>query len=70
MLETRNTVETVLLIAIAGYPELFLLSMPPMMRIVLMVLTLIPIAVVSLMGIDGDSLFQYLDKKAKRKKKQ
>ena len=60
MLETRNTVETVLLIAIAGYPELFLMSMPPMMRIVLMVLTLIPIAVVSLTGIDGDSLFQYL----------
>ena len=48
------------LVILVGYPELFLFSMPAMMRIVLMVLTLIPLAVVSMMGIDGDSLFQYL----------
>ena len=60
MLETRNAVETVALVIPVGYPELFLFSMPAMMRIVLMVLTLIPLAVVSMMGIDGDSLFQYL----------
>ena len=60
MLETRNTIETVLLLALVGYPELFWMTLPAMMRIVVMVLTLIPIAVVSLMGIDGDSLFQYL----------
>ena len=60
MLETRNTVETVFLLALVGYPELFWLSMPAMMHIVLMVLTLIPLAVISLMGIDGDSLLQYL----------
>ena len=60
MLETRNAVETVALVILVGYPELFLFSMPAMMRIVLMVLTLIPLAVVSMMGIDGDSLFQYL----------
>ena len=60
MLEARNAVETVALVILVGYPELFLFSMPAMMRIVLMVLTLIPLAVVSMMGIDGDSLFQYL----------
>jgi hypothetical protein len=60
MLETRNTVETVLLLALLGYPELFWMTLPAMMRIVVMVLTLIPVSVVSLMGIDGDSLFQYL----------
>ena len=60
MLETRNAVETVFLLALVGYPELFWLSMPAMMHIVLMVLTLIPLAVISLMGIDGDSLLQYL----------
>ena len=48
MLETRNTVETVFLLALVGYPELFWLSMPAMMHIVLMVLTLIPLAVISL----------------------
>ena len=60
MLETRNTVESVFLLILVGYPELFWLHMAATMKIVVMVLTLIPLAVVSLMGIDGDSLFQYL----------
>ena len=60
MLETRNTVETVFLVILVGYPELFWLSLPGMVKIAVMVLTLIPLAVISLMGIDGDSLFQYL----------
>lgn len=60
MLEVRNAVETVLLVAMLGYPELMLIPMPGTIRIVVMVLTLIPLAVVSMMGIDGDSLGQYL----------
>lgn len=60
MLETRNAVETVFLVILVGYPELFWLSMAATMKIVVMVLTIIPLAAVSLMGIDGDSLFQYL----------
>jgi len=60
MLEVRNAVETVLLVALVGYPELMLIPMPGTIRIVVMVLTLIPLAVVSMMGIDGDSLGQYL----------
>lgn len=60
MLEPRNAVETVLLVVLLGYPELFLIPMPGTIRIVVMVLTLLPMAVVSMMGIDGDSLGQYL----------
>lgn len=60
MLEPRNAVETVFLVLLFGYPELVLFSMPGVVRIAVMVLTLIPLAVVSMMGIDGDSLFQYL----------
>jgi len=48
MLEPRNAVETGILLIILGYPELVL------------TLTLLPLAVLSMMGIDGDSLFQYI----------
>lgn len=59
MLEPRNAVETVILVCLAGYPELVLIPMQATVRIVVMVLTLLPLAVVSMMGIDGDSLGQY-----------
>ena len=60
MLETRNAIETVLLVVLLGYPELILIPMPGTIRIVVMTVTLLPLAVVSMMGIDGDSLFQYV----------
>lgn len=60
MLEPRNAVEAVFLVVLVGYPELTMLSLPGMVRIAVMVLTLIPLAVIAMMGIDGDSLFQYL----------
>lgn len=60
MLEVRNAIETGLLLAIVGYPELMWIPMPVTIRIVVMTVTLLPLAVVSAMGIDGDSLFQYL----------
>ncbi len=59
MLEPRNAVETVILLVILGYPELMLIPMSGTMRIVVMTVTLLPLAVLSMMGIDGDSLFQY-----------
>lgn len=59
MLELRNAVETAVLLLILGYPELIVIPMPGTIRIVVMTLTLLPIAVLSMMGIDGDSLFQY-----------
>ena len=58
--EPRNAVETVFLLLLVGYPELMLIPMPGTIRIVVMVVTLMPLAVLSVMGIDGDSLFQFL----------
>lgn len=60
MLEPRNAVETVILVVLLGYPELMLIPMPGTIRIVVMTVTLLPTAIISMMGIDGDSLFQYL----------
>ncbi len=60
MVETRNAVETLLLVALVGYPELAWIPMSTTIRIVVMTVTLLPLAVVSFMGIDGDSLLQYL----------
>ena len=59
MLETRNAVETGILVALVGYPELVWMPVSGTMRIVIMTVTLLPMAVVSLMGIDNDSLLQY-----------
>ena len=59
MLEPRNAVETGILLIVLGYPELMLIPMSGTIRIVVMTLTLLPLAVVSMMGIDGDSLFIY-----------
>ena len=60
MIETRNAIETVLLVAAVGYPELFVIPMPGTIRIVVMTLTLLPLAVILVMGVDGGSLFQYI----------
>ena len=60
MVEPRNAVEALILILALGYPELMLIPMPTTVRIVVMVVTLIPLGVVAIMGVDGDSLFRYL----------
>ena len=60
LLEVRNAVETVFLLLLLGYPELMFLVVPVKYKIVLMTLTLLPVGVLSMMGIDGDSLFQYI----------
>lgn len=60
MLEPRNAIEAVILVMLLGYPELMLIPMPGTIRIVVMTVTILPTAVIAMMGIDGDSLFQYL----------
>ncbi len=59
MLETRNTVETVILIGTLGYAEIAWVPLETTMKVVVMTVTLIPLAVFSLMGVGGDSLLQY-----------
>lgn len=60
MLEVRNTVEAILILGLIGYPEIAWLPIGGSMKIVVVVVTLIPIGVVALMGIGGDSLCQYM----------
>lgn len=60
MLEPRNAVEAVILVVLLGYPELMLIPMPETICIVVMTVTILPTAVIAMMGVDGDSLFQYL----------
>ena len=59
MLETRNTIETGFLLVLAGYPELVWMSIPVMAKVIVMTVTLLPLGVIGLMGIGGDSLVQY-----------
>ncbi|MDR0906592.1 MAG: hypothetical protein LBN00_10550 [Oscillospiraceae bacterium] len=60
MLETRNTIETVLLVLLVGYPELAWITATAAVKVVLAVVTLLPLCVFGLMGISGDSLTQYV----------
>ena len=60
MVETRNAIEAVFLIGLVGYPELMWIPVTETIKIVIMTVTLLPLGVVAVMGIDGDSLLQYL----------
>ena len=59
MLEVRNTIEAAALLLMIGYPELMWLPVSGTIKVVLMTITLLPLGVVALMGIAGDSLLQY-----------
>jgi len=60
MLETRNTIETCVLLLLFGYPELMWMNMPAAVKVVVMIVTLLPVGIIGLMGIGGDSLFQFV----------
>ena len=60
MVEPRNAVETGFLLFLVGAPELLWIPMSGTLRVVVMTVTPLPLGVVSLMGVDGGSLFQYL----------
>lgn len=46
MLAPRNAIEALILVVIVGYPELMLIPMPTTIRVVVMVLTLIPLMII------------------------
>ena len=60
MVDTRNAIETAFLVILVGYPEIRWIPLPVTLRIVILTITILPLGVASVMGIDGDSLFQYL----------
>lgn len=60
MFNTRNLVEAIGLLILIGYPELKFITLAPAVKIVIMILSLLPVVLFALIGIDGDSLLQYL----------
>ena len=60
MLSARNVVEAVITVIIIGFIEIKLIPISTTIRIVVMVLTIMPTAIAAMMGIDGESLTQYL----------
>ena len=59
MLEVRNTIETCFLILLLGYPQFEWLPVQASVKAVILIVTLLPVGVLGLMGIGGDSLLQY-----------
>ena len=49
MLETRNTIEAIIMLGLVGYPEIAWLHVDTTAKVVIMTVTLIPLGVVSLM---------------------
>ena len=72
LLSIRNAIESLIVVLMLGYIEGILIPMNGTVRIIVMVLTILPIGLITMMGIDGDSLFQYVGhvfKFMKRKRK-
>lgn len=59
MFALRNAVEMIFLVAIVGFLEFSILQ-TEVIRAVIMTMTLLPLALVSLIGVDSSSLLQYL----------
>ena len=59
MLALRNVFEAVIIVLAVGFVELKLIPMQETVRIIVMASTLLPLAFLSLIGIDGESLIQY-----------
>lgn len=60
MITPRNAIEAIVLVLAAGYLEYLLIPMQEMVRVIVMVVTLLPMGIFAIIGIDGDSLLQYL----------
>ncbi len=60
LVSARNTVEAIIIAVLLGYIEVALIPMTETVRIIVMIVTILPLALLALIGIDGDSLGQYL----------
>lgn len=60
MLSLRNAIETILLIAAVGTLEYFMIPVAGVIRVIAMAVTLIPLAILGMMGVNGDSLFTFV----------
>jgi len=59
MITPRNAIEAIAIILAVGYLE-YLIIPEGTVRVVVMVVTLLPLGILAVIGIDGDSLLQYL----------
>ena len=60
MLETRNTIEAVLIVLALGYPMVKWIHIAVTYKVALMIVILLPLGIFALMGFNGDSLGQTL----------
>ena len=60
LVAVRNLVESIIFCVALGYMELVLIPMTETVRIIVMIVTILPIGLFALIGVDGDSLCQYL----------
>lgn len=60
MFETRNVIEAVLILGILGYVEFNFIHIKLLAKAVIMLITILPAVIITLTGIDGYSLSDYL----------
>ena len=60
LLSIRNAIESMIVVFVLGYIEGALIPMTVMVKTIVMVITIAPIGIITIIGVDGDSLFQYL----------
>lgn len=60
MFETRNAIEAAIIVVLLGYPLFTIFSFGLIAKIVIATVFILPLAILALVGIDGDSFSQYL----------
>ncbi len=60
MFETRNAVEAVALLVLIGYPLIKWVPVGLTVKLVIGTIFLLPLVILALIGIDGDSFSQYI----------
>lgn len=60
MFETRNAIEAVILLVVLGYPLIAWVPIGLTAKIVVGTIVLLPLTILALLGIDGDSFSQYV----------
>ena len=55
----RNVIEAAAIALLIGYPEFQLIHTQITMKIIIMAVSILPLAIIALVGIDGESLSQY-----------
>ncbi|MEE1502654.1 MAG: hypothetical protein UGF89_00175 [Acutalibacteraceae bacterium] len=60
MFETRNAIEAVILVLLFGYPLVAWVPVSLTAKVVIATIFILPIAILALIGIDGDSFSQYV----------